>query len=49
MSLEIRRVVELEEITGQRFVPVLIDPNMGTTIVDDDAKAVSYLEENYKN
>lgn len=39
---------ELEKITGQRFVPVLIDPNTGATIADDDAGAISYLEENYK-
>jgi len=40
---------ELEKITGQRFVPALIDPNTGTMIADDDAKAIFYLEENYKS
>lgn len=37
----------LEKITQQRFVPVLIDPNTGVTIVDDDEKAIAYLEEHY--
>lgn len=38
---------ELEEITGQRFVPVLVDPNTNTVIADDDEKAVVYLKAHY--
>ncbi|MDO8751988.1 MAG: glutaredoxin domain-containing protein [Candidatus Wolfebacteria bacterium] len=38
---------ELETISGQKFVPVLIDPNTGTTIADDDEKAIRYLEDMY--
>lgn len=38
---------ELEKLSGQKFVPVLIDPNTNTTIADDDDKAISYLEERY--
>ncbi len=39
---------ELEKLTGQRFVPVLIDPNTDTMIADDDEKAVKYLNERYR-
>ena len=39
---------DLEKISGQRFVPVLIDPNTDTMIVDDDEKAIQYVEERYK-
>lgn len=38
---------ELETISGQKFVPVLVDPNTGKTIADDDEKAVQYLEDTY--
>lgn len=38
---------ELEKITGQKFVPVLVDPNTGVTIADDDEKAIEYLEKTY--
>ncbi len=40
--------IELEKISGQKFVPVLVDPNTGMTIADDDEKAVQYLEEMYR-
>ncbi|MDP3995009.1 MAG: glutaredoxin domain-containing protein [bacterium] len=39
--------VELEKLSGQKFVPVLVDPNTDTMISDDDDKAVAYLEERY--
>lgn len=39
--------LELEKVSGQRFVPVLIDPNTGTQIADDDEKAIAYLEKNF--
>ncbi|MEK7479486.1 MAG: glutaredoxin domain-containing protein [Patescibacteria group bacterium] len=38
---------ELEKITGQKFVPVLVDPNTGIMIADDDEKAIEYLEKTY--
>lgn len=38
---------ELEKISGQKFVPVLVDPNTGTTIADDHEKAILYLEDTY--
>lgn len=38
---------ELEEISGQRFVPVLIDPNTDTMISDNDEKAIEYLTKTY--
>ena len=38
---------ELEKVSGQRFVPVLVDPNTDTIIADDDEKAVEYLNEHY--
>lgn len=38
---------ELEKISGQKFVPVLVDPNTGTMIADDEQKAIKYLEEKY--
>ena len=41
--------IELQKMTGQKFVPVLVDPNTGVTIVDDDEKAIHYLEETYGN
>ncbi|KKS94198.1 MAG: Glutathione S-transferase [Parcubacteria group bacterium GW2011_GWA2_43_13] len=40
---------ELEKVSGQRYVPVLVDPNTDTVIADDDEKAVEYLTENYEN
>ena len=39
--------VELEKLSGQKFVPVLVDPNTDTMIADDDDKAIHYLEEQY--
>ena len=38
---------ELEKLSGQKFVPVLIDPNTNTTIADDYDKAIAHLEEHY--
>ncbi len=38
---------DLEKLTGQKFVPVLVDPNTDTTIADDDEKAIEYLEKAY--
>jgi glutaredoxin len=38
---------EVEKISGQKFVPVLVDPNTDTIIADDDEKAIAYLEEKY--
>lgn len=38
---------ELEKLTGQKFVPVLIDPNTEIMIADDDEKAIEYLEKTY--
>jgi len=37
----------LEKVSGQRFVPVLVDPNTGTMIADDDDRIVKYLGEKY--
>lgn len=38
---------ELEKISGQRFVPVLIDKDRDVMIADDDEKIVEYLETRY--
>ncbi len=38
---------ELEKISGQKFVPVLVDPNTGKMIADDEEEAIRYLEEKY--
>ncbi|MBT3412990.1 MAG: glutaredoxin [Candidatus Jacksonbacteria bacterium] len=38
---------EVEKISGQQFVPVLIDPNTDTMIADDDDKAIEYLQKTY--
>ena len=38
---------ELEKISGQKFVPVLVDKEKDVMIVDDDDKAIEYLEKNY--
>ena len=40
--------VELEKISGQKFVPVFIDPNTDTMISDDDEKVIQYLETTYR-
>jgi len=40
--------VDLEKLSKQKFVPVLIDPNTDTIIIDDDEKAVAYLEGQYR-
>ncbi len=39
---------ELQKISGQRFVPVLVDKEHGAMIADDDEKIVKYLEIKYK-
>ena len=39
--------VKLEKISGQKFVPVLVDANTKTMIADDDDKAIEYLEKMY--
>jgi len=39
---------ELETISGQRFVPVLVDKEKDIMIADDDQKIIEYLEKNYK-
>ena len=39
-----KRVIE---VSGQETVPVLVDPNTNT-VLDDEEKAVKYLEENFK-
>jgi glutathione S-transferase len=41
--------VELKKKFGQLFVPVLVDPNTNTVIVDDDDAILKYLEDNYSN
>lgn len=38
---------ELQKISGQRFVPVLVDNNTGVVISDDDEKIIKYLEKTY--
>jgi len=38
----------LEKISKQSFVPVLIDPENEIMICDDDQKIIEYLEEKYK-
>ena len=38
---------ELQELTGQRGVPTLIDKEKNVAIVDDDEKIIEYLESNY--
>lgn len=38
---------ELEKISGQRFVPVLVDKERDVMIADDDEKIVEYLETQY--
>ena len=38
---------EVQKISGQKFVPVLVDPNTDTIISDDDDKAIEYLEKQY--
>jgi len=40
---------EVQKISGQKFVPVLIDPNTDTIISDDDDKANEYLDKHYGN
>lgn len=40
---------ELQKISGQKFVPVLIDKNTDTMIADDDERIVKYLEDTYGN
>ena len=42
---EARDVVQ--EVSGQRFVPVLVDPNTDTMIADDDEGIAKYLNEKY--
>ncbi len=39
---------ELQKISGQRFVPVLVDKERGVMIADDDEKIIEYLETRYK-
>lgn len=38
----------LEKISGQRFVPVLVDKERDVMIADDDDKIIEYLETQYK-
>lgn len=38
---------ELEKLTGQRFVPVLVDKENGVTIADDDERIVEYLQDTF--
>jgi glutaredoxin len=38
---------EVQKVSGQKFVPVLVDPNTDTIIADDDDKAIEYLEKQY--
>lgn len=38
---------ELTKISGQKFVPVLIDKDNDVIIADNDDKIVEYLEKNY--
>lgn len=38
---------ELQKISGQRFVPVLVDKERNVMIADDDEKIIAYLEEHY--
>lgn len=40
---------ELEKISGQRFVPVLVDKERNAMIADDDEKIVAYLQEHYSS
>ena len=35
----------VEEVSGQRGIPVLVD---GNTVLDDDDEIIPYLEEKYK-
>ena len=39
---------ELEKISGQRFVPVLVDKEHDVMIADDDEKIIRYLEKMLK-
>ncbi|MAF79763.1 glutaredoxin [bacterium] len=47
VSREQEERTDLEKISEQKFVPVLVDPNTDMMISDDDEKAVKYLEETY--
>jgi glutathione S-transferase len=38
---------KLEDISNQKFVPVLVDPNTDTIIADDDEKIIEYLKTKY--
>ena len=38
---------ELEKISGQCFVPVLVDKERNVMIADDDEKIVAHLQEHY--
>lgn len=38
---------ELEKVSGQRFVPALVDKEHDVMIADDDEKIVEYLTETY--
>lgn len=40
---------ELEKISGQRFVPVLVDKERNAMIADDDEKIVAHLQEHYSS
>ena len=38
---------DLEKITGQKSVPVLMDKEKDVMIIDDDQKIIEYLEKQY--
>lgn len=37
---------KVKEVSGQEKVPVLVDPNNGK-VLDDEQKAIKYIEENF--
>jgi glutaredoxin len=39
---------ELQKISGQKFVPVLVDKGNNVIISDDDEKIIEYLEKHKK-
>ena len=38
---------DLEKVSGQRFVPVLVDKEHDVMIADDDEKIIQHLERTY--